>query len=81
MKSEKRDTLPRDTLTLEVGNVVRTKKIEVAYDGEGGLLTANFSAGRGKRFIIAVLGTTDEGGEINVDQLLRDLGWEKAQNK
>lgn len=64
-------------LTLEVGNVVRTKRIEVAYDGEGGLITANYSAGRGKRFIIAVLGTTKEGGEINVERLLGDLGWVK----
>lgn len=62
---------------LEIGNVIRTKRIEVAYDGEGGLITANYSAGRGKRFIIAVLGTTKEGGKIDVDRLLGDLGWVK----
>ena len=77
MRDETRqDTLP-SALSLEIGQVVRTKRIEVAFDGDGGLISANFSAGRGKRFIIALLGTTVEAGEINLEALLDSLGWQR----
>ena len=77
MQDETRqDTLP-SALSLEIGQVVRTKRIEVAFDGEGGLISGNFSAGRGKRFIIALLGTTVEAGEISIEALLDSLGWQR----
>jgi len=66
-------------IPLEVGQVIRTKRLEVAFDGEGGLISGNYSAGRGKRFIVAVLGVTNEGGEIDVDRLLQNLGWKRQE--
>lgn len=64
---------------LEIGAAVRVKSLGVIFESETSKGTATFSAGRGHRFIVLLLGSEADSETKDPKELLRELGWEEKQ--